>query len=362
MARLVIILCLVVIVLLVAYGAWQLITGSPAPQASQQFAPKILTVAMEQDGDPQTTANGEASAWVQQDQLDQKVVITGGNGPVYCDAAYEHCLVITGVGVMNAAATMMALGLNEQFDLRRTYIMVAGIGGAKPELATLGTPAWAEYIVYGGLADGMDPRETGFDWEYLLARLGCTTAWCEQGAYVVGTEVYHLNPTLREWAFRLSEQVPLADNEQAETARAQYPQENAQRKPFVTKCDGLMTDTFWAGKRMSDWATWWVSQQTKGAGTYCMAAFEDSGTLTALTRLSNAGRIDLERVMVMRAASDFDQPYPGETALEALQVSLDDSTGGEDIALENLYRAGSAINAYILSHWDEWQNGVPALP
>jgi purine nucleoside permease len=156
----------------------------------------------------------------------------------------------------------------------------------------------------------------------------------------------------------LSEHVPLADNAQAEATRALYPQENARRKPFVTKCDGLMTDTFWAGTRMSEWATWWVSQQTKGAGTYCMAAFEDSGTLTALNRLAASGRIDLKRVMVLRAASDFDQQHPGQTALESMQASLKDPTGN-DLALENLYRVGSVVNAHILQNWNEWEKGVP---
>lgn len=358
MARIVIFLCILLITLLIAFGVWNFFTQSNEPAATGRITPKILTVTMDQDGDPQRTNNGEASAWVRNDKLDQKVDLVGGNGPVYCNAAYEHCLVITGVGVMNASATLMALGLSEKFDLSKTYIMVAGIAGTRPEMATIGAAAWAEYIVYGGLAGGMDPRESGFDWDYLLARLGCTTSWCDQGAYVVGTEVYQLNPTLRDWAFRLSEQVPLADNAQAEAARALYPQENARRKPFVTKCDGLMTDTFWAGTRMSDWATWWVSQQTKGAGTYCMAAFEDSGTLTALNRLAASGRIDLKRVMVLRAASDFDQQHPGQTALESLQASLNDSTGG-DIALENLYRVGSVVNAHILQNWNEWEKGVP---
>ena len=359
MVRIVIFLCILFIILLIAFGVWSFFTQSNESAATGRIRPKILTVTMDQDGDPQTTSNGEASAWVQNDKLDQKVDLVGGNGPVYCNAAYEHCLVITGVGVMNASATLMALGFSEKFDLIKTYIMVAGIAGTKPEKATIGAAAWAEYIVYGGLADGMEPRESGFDWDYLLARLGCTTSWCDQGAYVVGTEVYHLNPTLRDWAFRLSEQVPLADKAQAQAARALYPQENARRKPFVTKCDGLMTDTFWTGTRMSDWATWWVSTQTKGAGTYCMAAFEDSGTLTALNRLAASGRIDLKRVMVLRAASDFDQQHPGQTALESLQASLNDSTGGGDIALENLYRVGSVVNAYILQNWNEWEKGVP---
>jgi purine nucleoside permease len=175
MPRIVLFLC-ILIILLIAFCVWSFFTRSNELAANGRIRPKILTVTMEQDGDPQTSKNGEASAWVQNDKLDQKVDVVGGNGPVYCDAAYEHCLVITGVGVMNASATLMALGLSEKFDLSKTYVMVAGMAGTKPEMATIGAAAWAEYIVYGGLAEGMDARENGFDWDYLLARLGCTTS------------------------------------------------------------------------------------------------------------------------------------------------------------------------------------------
>ena len=165
MARIIIILCLVFIVLLVAFGVWSYFSTPAEPAAAERIAPKVLTVAMEQNGDPQTTNSGEASAWVQNDKLDQKVEIVGGNGPIYCDAAYEHCLVITGVGVVNATSTMMALGLSDRFDLSKTYIMVAGIAGTPPNQGTIGAVAWAEHVVYGGLAGGMDPREPGFDWD-----------------------------------------------------------------------------------------------------------------------------------------------------------------------------------------------------
>lgn len=361
MARAIILICLVLIVVLLAASVWSFFARPATAPTVTTITPKILTVAMFQYGDPQISNVGEASQWVQKDKLAQKIDVAGLNGPVYCNDAYDHCLVITGAGVMNATATLMALGLSERFDLSKTYIMVAGIAGTPPTMATLGAAAWAEYIVYGGLADGMDPREDGFDWDYQLARLGCTTPWCEPGAIVTGTEVYHLNPTLREWAFRLSKDVPLADDAQAAQYRALFPQETAQREPFVTKCDGLMSDTFWTGARMSAWATWWVQQQTGGKGQYCMAAFEDSGTLTALTRLAGAKRVDLQRVLVLRAASNFDQPHPGQTATEGLRGNLDGASGGSDLAFENLYRAGSAFNSYVAQHWSEWENGVPAL-
>jgi hypothetical protein len=37
---------------------------------------------------------------MQNDKLDQKVDVVGGNGPVDCNATYDHRLVITGVDAM----------------------------------------------------------------------------------------------------------------------------------------------------------------------------------------------------------------------------------------------------------------------
>ena len=132
MARAVISNCIRLILILVAVSAWTSMPRTAASAPTTRITPKILTVAMEQDGNPQTTNTGEASAWVQNDQLNHKIDIVGGNGPVYCNAAYDHCLVITGVGVINASVTIMALGLSDKFDLSKTYIMVAGIAGTPP--------------------------------------------------------------------------------------------------------------------------------------------------------------------------------------------------------------------------------------
>ena len=55
-----------------------------------------------------------------------------------------HGLIITGVGVAHATASVMALGLHPHLDLTRTTILIAGIGGANPNMLSLGSAAWAE--------------------------------------------------------------------------------------------------------------------------------------------------------------------------------------------------------------------------
>jgi purine nucleoside permease len=67
--------------------------------------------------------------------------------------------------------------------------------------------------------------------------------------------------------------------------------------------------------------------------------------------------VDLARVAVLRTGSDFDRPYEGQTAEDNLVNYA--SQGGFAPALENLYRAGNPLVQEIVTHWSDWQNGVP---
>jgi len=319
---------------------------------------KVLTVAMFKAGDLPGASPGEAQLWIEGEKLDQVIEVPGSYSPLYCNAAKDHCLVITGMGKANAATTIMAVGLSDQVDLTKAYILVAGIAGTQPDDGTLGTAAWAEWVVDGDLACEIDAREMPANWSYPYFRLGCAEPWCVD-AWTAGTEVYHLNPALTEWAYRLSKDVELADSKEAQEYRLHYPEGTAARRaPFVTKGDILTSDTYWHGNMLSECGEWWTEQFTGGHGNYCMAAMEDTGTLTALSRLAAAGRIDLNRVMVLRTASDFDQPYPGQRALQLLQVD----SGGYTLAIQNAHRVGSVVTHHIITHWDEWEDCVPPLP
>ena len=43
------------------------------------------------------------------------------------------------MGTAKAAGSVMALGLDPRFDLRRTYFVIAGIAGADPSQASIGS-------------------------------------------------------------------------------------------------------------------------------------------------------------------------------------------------------------------------------
>ena len=330
-----------------------------ASAAPSVIAPKVLTVTMFQTGDPLAGGSGEASVWVTNDTLDQVVPIAGSYSPLYCNASFEHCLVITGVLAANAAATVMAVGLSERVDLSRSYIMVAGIGGGPPDKITVGAAAWADWIVSGDLVTELDAREMPSDWEYPKASLGCAQQWCPDG-FRTGTEVFQLDPTMTGWAYHLSKDVALEDDAKARASMQNYPEAVARGAPFVTTCAILGVNDFIHGTLMSEWSSWWVSQWTEGKSEFCMSADEEGGIFTALQRLEAAKRVDMRRVMVLRVATDIDRQYPGQTAGESLAESLDSTFGF--VGLENIYRVGSPVVREILGNWDQWRDGPPPLP
>jgi purine nucleoside permease len=352
-------LLLVVLVIGVATPAERLRDASAATPAPTVIAPKVLTITMFQTGDPLGDGSGEASVWVKNDKLDQVVPIPGSYSPLYCNASFDHCLVTTGVLAANAAATIMAVGLSDRIDLSQSYLMVAGIGGGPPDKITIGTAAWADWIVSGDLVTELDAREMPSDWQYPKASLGCAQQWCADG-FRTGTEVFQLDPTLTAWAYQLSQHVVLQDDPKARAYAQHYPQEVARGVPFVTTCTILGVNDFIHGTLLSEWSTWWVSQWTEGKSDFCMSADEEGGIFTGLQRLDDAGRIDMSRVMVLRVATDFDSQYPGQTADESLADGLDSTFGF--VGLDNIYLTGSPVVREIIDHWDRWQDGPPPLP
>ena len=74
--------------------------------------------------------------------------------------------IVTGEATANAASSIMALGSDPRFDLTKAYWLVAGIAGIDPEDASLGSAAWAEWVVDGDLAYEVDSREIPSSWPY----------------------------------------------------------------------------------------------------------------------------------------------------------------------------------------------------
>jgi len=265
------------------------------------------------------------------------------------------CVMTTGMGHANAAASTMALALSRQFDLSHAYFVVTGIAGIDPNQGTLGSAAWARWLVDFGLQQEFDAREAPPAWAGGYVGIGAADPDTKP-KLEYGSEVFQLDEALLQRALALSRGATLSDNDTAAAYRKQYPQAAAQAAPGVLQCDTLAGDTWWHGDRLGERASRWTRQLTDGKGTYCTTQQEDNATYEALRRGAAAGRLDLKRVTVLRTGANFDRPHPGQT----VQESLNAQSGGFAIATANLYQAAWPLVSDIVARWPQWREGVPA--
>ena len=304
----------------------------------------------------------EAEPWIQPFQLTESIPVPGlsPDYPALRCNADDVCLLTTGMGHANAAASVLAVTLDPRLDLRRTWFLIAGIAGIDPAQGTLGSAAWARWLVDSGIAHEIDAREMPKGWT--TGYFGVLTAGPGiKPKLEYRTEVARLDDALVNKALALSRGVPLADSPQAQAYRAHYPKGSpAARPPAVIQCDTLGGDTWWHGHRLGQHARDWVQLMTDGQGRYCTTQQEDNASYNALERAAAAGKVDLKRLAVLRTGSNFDRPYPGQTAQASLQASTTGATGGFVPATQNLARVGGALVRDIVAHWDLWKDGVPA--
>jgi purine nucleoside permease len=321
-----------------------------APQAfaSDVIAPKVMVITM---------FGGEAKPWLSERKLENKIAVPGLSKEypeVSCDAG-DLCVMTTAMGFANAASSVSALIYSGKFDLKDTYVLIAGIAGVDPNDGTLGSAHWARYVIDGGLRHEIDPRQIDADWKNGIVALGAKKPG-EKATWGSGTEVYQLNEALLQKAFKLSEKTELADGDEAKAYRATYGFAPANAAPTVSICDTLSSDTYWHGTKIAEAMADWVSLLTDGKGNYCTTQMEDNASLTALKRGADAGLLNFDRIAVLRTASNFDREAAGTSPA----VSLSAKSGGFVPSTINAYRVGAKLSDDIIANWTNWQKGVPA--
>jgi purine nucleoside permease len=269
--------------------------------------------------------------------------------------------VVTGIGTARSASSVMALGMDPRFDLARAYWLVAGIAGADPNDMSIGSAAWAEWVVDGDLGHEIDPREAPEGWPTGYTPLRRAEPYAQPVPEDDEGVVYHLDPGLVGWAYRLTKDVELADADALRQLRQRYVgYPKAQEPPKVIRGDNLAAMTFWHGRLLNDWANGWTAYWTRGRGDFVTTAMEDSGTLQALTWLGKAGRVDPKRVLVLRTASNYSMQYPGITAAESLSGEKKGGYSAYLPSLEAAYRVGGRVVEELTANWQRYAEQTPS--
>jgi len=338
-----------------------------AAQADPAKIPiRVVVVTTFELGNDTGDTPGEFQTWVERLPLDRTLPFPEGNRALRYNPQKQVLGIVTGSGSVNAAASIMALGLDPRFDLSHAYWIIAGIAGIDPAHGSVGSAAWADYVVDRDLTYEIDAREIPHGWTTGLIPLGRSTPYeappPDPGIY--SPNVYPLDPSLTEWAFRLTKTVKLDDTPDLKGIRAGYHQPEAMLPPHVIKGDELSAMAWWIGTIETRTAENWMAYWTNGKGVMATTAMEDSGVLRSLQMLGRAGRVDDARVMVLRTASDYSAPGDGETAAGLVASESGGGTATQlsafKPALEAAYRVGSVVVDELSEHWDRYRDHAPS--
>lgn len=348
----------------VALAAILALAGPPnLPAAETVLRPKVVVVTMFEQGADTGDAPGEFQFWVERERLERIIPLPAGHRDIRANADGSVIGIVTGVGNTNAAASIMALGLDPRFDLRKSYWLVAGIAGIDPADGSIGSAAWATFVVEGDLGHEIDAREIPAGWPtgYVPLRKSSPYEKPRLPADSLSDQVYTLDAGLVEWAYQLTKDTPLADDPAMKARREAYTDHPAARRPpFVLKGDNLAASTYWHGRLLNRWANDWVGYFTAGQGNYVTTAMEDTGTLRALTNLTRAGRADVRRTLVLRTASNFDMQWPGVDAATSLSGEKLGIYSAYLPSLEAAHAVGRRVVHALAAGWERFENEIPA--
>jgi purine nucleoside permease len=313
-----------VVALLAAVAVCLIYSASLATADAGAFKVRVLVL---------TTFDGETQPWLTHETWPREFRVTGAHGPVLCQKT-GLCVTTTGTGKSNSGPSLTAILHAPQLNLHDAYFIVAGIAGTRPDAGaegfkgTLGFAGIANWIVDGDLGTQFDYRDVTpsdpadvreFAWYYLQDYENAQ---------------FHLNEALAALAYEASKDVPLADDLDAQLARNVYPSQ-AGMKPFVARCDTVGADDFFSGPHDADRMDHIVRFRSSGAATKCTSELEDPGFANAL-RLHGL----LDRLVVVRTASDFETPPSGVSTFDLLTKI---GYPGYAISTENAYRVAAAI-------------------
>jgi purine nucleoside permease len=333
------------------------LSGCAVSSGEPPIPVKVVVVTMFEIGELSGDTAGEFQLWKAREGLDTQFPFHGYKD-LYLNPDTGVLGLVTGIGTARASAAVMALGMDSRFDLSNSYWLIAGIGGFDPADASIGSAAWAEYLVDGDLSHEIDAREIPEDWEFGYFARYTRKPFDPDKPSPTG-EMYQLNPDLTQWAYQLTKDINLGDDATLVEVRERYTEHDMARKPpFVLKGDNVASLTFWHGEILTDWANQWVDYWTEGEGNFVSAGMEDTGSYLSLSWLHKIGRADKNRVMVLRTASNYTMPPPGVTAAENL---LQENKGyaGLKVAVESAHRVGSRVVDEILDNWSLYEHTIP---
>jgi purine nucleoside permease len=175
-------------------------------QADGHIPVKVVIVTTFQSGNDNDPKAGEFGNWVLYLPLPKTIPFPQGYHHLRYNRELQVLGIVTGEGKSHAAASIMGLGMDPRFDLSKAYWLVAAIAGVDPNKGSVASTAWAKFVVDGDLSYQIDARQIPPGWPTGYVPLGRSSPY-EAPSQPFNSngvqQVYQLNVSLADWAFRL---------------------------------------------------------------------------------------------------------------------------------------------------------------
>lgn len=333
--------------------------GRPG-QAQTLLPVRAVVVANFENGADTGDEPGEFQMWVEREHLEEKVPVRGAP-----DVVRRNKDGLYGLILRHGVTDLAAFILDPRFDLRKTYWLFTGISGVDPRAASVGSAAWARWVVDGDEMREIDDRTIPQGWPYGLWPIGAMRPnqlpdnpnhFGSVTSVEELSQAFPLNQSLARWAFNLTRDTPLTEDKTVRARSAawkDFPQ--AQRPPFVLMGETLGSVRYWHGDARTRWAEDWVRLWTGGKGLFVMTNMESQTYQKEMRVFAAQGFVDPRRIMVLRTASNFSEPPPGVD----VTASIGDEHPGQFVAYDSNQRVGSPVLHELLAHWELYQDAVP---
>jgi purine nucleoside permease len=302
----------------------------------------------------------EFRAWRERYPLDERLDFPIGPRPLALNRAKGVIGVVTGVGNARAAATVTALGTDPRFDLSHAYWIVAGIAGSDPDRMPIGSAAWIDWVVDGDLSQEIDSREMPPDWPTGRLPLGKSKPYMQPPSTLTIQSAFRLNRGLMEWAYSLTKDVALDDPPDMAAYRERFVGHAVAAQPPRVMTGALVASSrLWHGKLLTQWARDWTDYWTQGQGRFVASAMEDAGIAQAFHGLADAGKVDRERLLILRTGSNYTVQEKGAGAADSLAKEMQNGFSAAGPSVEAAYRVARPVVDALVAGWSVYAGQLP---
>jgi purine nucleoside permease len=338
------------------------VVWTPASAAPNRIEIRAVVITAYELGADTGDAQGEFQAWAEHAPV--VLPFPGGQRHLRYDPARRVLIICTGMGTSEAGLSTLALGLDPRFDLRHAYWIVAATAGIDPHAGTLESAVWVGDIVDTDWVTRIDDRDVPADWPTGTLPRGRSAPYQLPASVDRDHVLFPLNKGLRNWAYALTRSEVLPDNAALQAARAPYAALGAAARPpqviIGDEATGMSLDY---GQRIQDHYREWVAYWT-GRRQFAVKAMEDSGIDAALLRLRMLDRANPQRLMVLRAGSEFTVPAQSGNPVVELREdqsnpSAFEASPGRYAALASAYRVADKVVETLTRGWRTYRDKIP---